>query len=102
MARGYSTVSGRSTRRLAVPLTKKLDVKVTLVQQRHADMFEESRKAEQIHTHLAALEQLANSYPENHSTRLLIESLGASRARSVIEGDISTVRGSLSSGCSGT
>jgi hypothetical protein len=102
MVGGYSTVSGRRTRRLAIPHNEKTDAKVTLMQQRHADMFEELRKAEQIHTHLAALEQLANSYPENHSTRLLIESLGVSRARSVIEGDISTLRGSLSSGSSGT
>jgi len=76
-------------------------VEVTAVQQRHAEMFEELRKAEQIHTHLASLEQLANTYPESHSTRLLIESLGVSRARSVIEGDISRLRGSLSSGSSG-
>lgn len=71
------------------------------MQQRHAEMFEELRKAEQIHQHLTELERLASTYPENHGTRLLIESLGISRARSVVEGDISTLRGSLSSGSSG-
>jgi hypothetical protein len=64
-------------------------------------MLEELRKAEQIHQHLTELERLAHTYPQNHSTRLLIESLGLSRARSVIEGDVSTLRGSLSSGSSG-
>ena len=71
------------------------------MQQRHAQMFEELRKAEQIRQHLSELERLANSYPENHSMRLLIESLGVSRARSVVEGEITTLQGALSSGSSG-
>lgn len=72
------------------------------MQQRHAEMFEELRKTEQVHQHLTELERLANTYPENHSTRLLIESLGVSRARSVVEGNITSLRGSLSSGSSGS
>jgi hypothetical protein len=72
------------------------------MQQRHAEMFEDLRKAEQIHTHRRRWNSWRTpSYPENHSTRLLIEPLGVSRTHSVIEGDISTLRGYLSSGSSG-
>jgi hypothetical protein len=41
------------------------------------------------------LEQMAASYPENHSTRLAIESLELYKARTVVEGDIVRLRGSL-------
>ena len=90
-------------------------------------MLEELRKAEQardllseLERHLAGgntdperyltqLEQLAQSYPEKHTTRILIESaVGAartrnaikagsdvSRSRSSIEGEISTLRGAI-------
>lgn len=90
-------------------------------------MLEELRKAErardllsELERHLAGgntelerylkqLEQLAKSYPENHTTRILIESaVGAartrdaikagsdvSRSRSSIEGEISTLRGAI-------
>ena len=90
-------------------------------------MVEELRKAEQardllseLERHLAGgntglerylnqLEQLAQSYPEKHTTRILIESaVGAartrssikagsdvSRSRSSIEGEISTLRGAI-------
>jgi hypothetical protein len=58
-------------------------------------MEEELSKLQQIHAHLAAVEQLAASYPENHSTRLVIESLGLYRARTVVEDDIVTLRESL-------
>lgn len=64
---------------------------------------------------LTQLERLAESLPEDHMARLLIESaVGSargrearksgsdiSRARSAIEGRISTLRGALSSGSSG-
>jgi len=58
-------------------------------------MQEELAKLQQIHNHLAALEQMAATYPENHSTRLAIESLQLYRARTVVEGDIVTLRESL-------
>ena len=64
-------------------------------------MAEELSKLQQIHTHLAALEQMAASYPENHSTRLAIESLELYKARTVVEGDIVTLRGSLGYGTTG-
>ncbi len=65
------------------------------MQERRAKMQEELAKLQQIHNHLAALEQMAASYPENHSTRLAIESLQLYKARTVVEGDIVTVRESL-------
>jgi hypothetical protein len=60
--------------------------------------------------HLARLERLAESLPEGHTVRLLVESAvgsarargagyagsSASRSRSKIEGRLSTLRGSLS------
>jgi hypothetical protein len=91
-------------------------------------MLEELRKAEQardllseverrlagggdpdLENLLTQLEQLAQSYPEAHSTRLLIESAvesartrssikagsDVSRSRSSIEGEISTLRGAI-------
>jgi hypothetical protein len=65
------------------------------MQERRAKMEEELSKLQQIHAHLAAVEQLAASYPENHSTRLVIESLGLYKARTVVEDDIVTLRESL-------
>jgi hypothetical protein len=44
---------------------------------------------------------MAASYPENHSTRLAIESLELYKARTVVEGDIVTLRGSLGHGTTG-
>ena len=58
-------------------------------------------KLQQIHAHLAAVEQMAASYPEDHSTRLLIESLELYKARTVVEDDIVRVRGSLGYGTEG-
>ena len=69
---------------------------------RRAEMVEGLQKAQAIRYRLAELERPAETYPENHSARLLLESLGLHRARSVVEGDISTLRGSLGSGSSGT
>jgi hypothetical protein len=65
------------------------------MQERRTKMEEELSKLQQIHAHLAAVEQLAASYPENHSTRLVIESLGLYKARTVVEDDIVTLRESL-------
>ena len=70
-------------------------------QERAHKMAEELSKLQQIHAHLAALEQMAASYPENHSTRLAIESLELYKARTVVEGDIVTLRGSLGHGTTG-
>ena len=64
-------------------------------------MAEELSKLQQIHAHLAALEQMAASYPENHSTRLVIEALELYKARTVVEGDIVALRGSLGYGTEG-
>jgi len=49
-------------------------------------MAEDLEKLQQIHAHLAALEQMAFSYPEDHSTRLVIEALELYKARTVVEG----------------
>jgi hypothetical protein len=64
-------------------------------------MAEELSKLQQIHAHLAALEQMAASYPQNHSTRLAIESLELYKARTVEEGNIVALRGSLGYGTEG-
>ena len=64
-------------------------------------MAEELSKLQQIHAHLAALEQMAASYPENHSTRLVIESLELYKARTVVEGEIVAPPGSLGYGTTG-
>ena len=69
--------------------------------ERTHEMAEELSKLQQIHAHLAAVEQMAASYPEDHSTRLVIESLELYKARTVIEGDIVRVRGSLGYGTEG-
>jgi hypothetical protein len=61
-------------------------------------MDEDLEKLQQIHAHLAALEQMAVSYPEDHSTRLVIEALELYKARTVVEGDIVRLRGSLGQG----
>jgi len=70
-------------------------------EERTKKMAEELSKLQQIHAHLAALEQIAASYPEDHSTRLVIESLELYKARTVVEGDIVSLRGSLGYGTTG-
>jgi hypothetical protein len=67
-------------------------------EERTKKMAEELSKLQQIHAHLSALQQMAASYPENHSTRLAIESLELYKARTVVEGDIVRLRGSLGYG----
>ena len=56
----------------------------------------------ELQRYITQLEQLAQSYPEGHSVRLLLESAvrselvgDVSRARSAIEGGISTLQSSL-------
>jgi hypothetical protein len=44
------------------------------------------------------VEQMAASYPEDHSTRLVIEALELYKARTVVEDDIVRLRGSLGQG----
>ena len=92
------------------------------MQERREQLLEELRKAEQardllreleqnlskekgpeLAPHVRRLEQLAQSLPEAHIVRLVIESaaLGpsevgnVSRARSAVEGEISTLQGAL-------
>jgi hypothetical protein len=98
------------------------------MEERHEQMTEELRKLEQardllrevegrlrgrdspeVEDHLTQLERLAESFPEGHMARLLIESAvgnarahragkafsDVSRFRSAIEGEISTLRGVL-------
>jgi high-affinity nickel permease len=68
------------------------------MQEKRTKMDEELRKLEQINAHLAALEQMASSFPKGHSTRVMIESLLLQRAREVVEEDIGTLRESLGYG----
>jgi hypothetical protein len=44
---------------------------------------------------------MAASYPENHSTRLAMESLELYKVRTVVEGNIVALRGSLGYGTTG-
>jgi len=60
------------------------------------------RKGAELDGHVRALEQLAQSLPETHIVRLVIESAldpsnvgTVGRARSAIEGEISTLEGAL-------
>jgi hypothetical protein len=68
------------------------------MQEKREKMAEDLEKLQQIHAHLAALEQMAASYPEDHSTRLVIEALELYKARTVVEDDIVRLRGSLGQG----
>ena len=77
---------------------------------------DKDRPEASLEDHLAQLERLAESFPEGHMARLLIESAvgsvrardarkagsDVSRSRSAIEGRISTLRGSLTYGSSRT
>jgi uncharacterized protein (UPF0216 family) len=60
------------------------------------------RKGKELESHVRALKQLAQSLPEDHIVRLVIESAlepsnvgTVSRARSALEGEISTLQGAL-------
>ena len=70
-------------------------------QERTHKMAEELSKLQQIHAHIAALDRLAASYPEDHGMRLLIESLELYKARTVVEGEIVRLRGALGYGTTG-
>ena len=116
---------GRGSHGHMAPLVAQTDKEVGDMPVPLEQMIEELRKAEQAHELLSEverrlaggnielegmlrqLEQLAQSYPEQHPTRLLIESaVGAartrssikagsdvSRSRSAMEGEISSLRG---------
>jgi hypothetical protein len=71
-----------------------------LLRELEHNLSEENRP--ELESQLTQLEQLAQSYPEGHSVRLLLESAvrselvgDVSRARSAIEGEISTLQGAL-------
>ena len=70
-------------------------------EERTKKMAEELSKLQQIHAYIAALDQMTASYPEDHSMRLLIEALELYKARTVVEGDIVRLRGSLGYGTTG-
>ena len=70
-------------------------------QERAHKMAEELSKLQQIHAHLAAVEQMAASYPKDHKTRLLIESLDLYKARTAVEDDIVRLQGALGYGTEG-
>ena len=70
-------------------------------QERTHKMAEELSKLQQIHAHLSAVEQIAASYPEDHSTRLAIESLELYKTRTAVEEDMVRVQGSLGYGTEG-
>jgi len=70
-------------------------------QERTHKMAEELSKLQQIHAHLAAVEQMAASYPEDHKTPAVIESLKLYKARTAVEDDIVRLRGSLGYGTTG-
>jgi len=60
------------------------------------------RKGKELEGHVRALQQLAQSLPADHIVRLVIESAlepsnvgTVSRARSALEGEISTLQGAL-------
>jgi uncharacterized protein (UPF0216 family) len=60
------------------------------------------REGKELDGHVRALKQLAQSLPEDHIVRLVIESAlepsnvgTVSRARSALEGEISTLQGAL-------
>ena len=67
------------------------------MEDKRAAMEEELSKLQQIQGHLAALEEMSASFPEDHSTRQVLESLkpGLVRAQTAIKEDIETLRESL-------
>jgi hypothetical protein len=62
---------------------------------RQEAMVDELRKAELVRDRLAALDQIARSFPDGHDTRVLIENLHLDRALGAVEEDIRTLREAL-------
>ncbi len=56
--------------------------------ERQAVMAEELRKAELVRDRLEGLNQLVETYPEGHDTRVLLENLHLDRALEAVEEDI--------------
>ena len=56
--------------------------------QRQTAMVEELRKAELVRDRLEDLQRLVGTYPEGHSTRVLLEDLHLDRAIGAVEEDI--------------
>jgi hypothetical protein len=63
--------------------------------EREHAMVDELRKAELVRDRLAALDQIARSYPEGHHTRVLIENLGLDRALRAVEEEIGSLRDAI-------
>ena len=63
--------------------------------ERQAEMVEELRKTELVRDRLEGLQQLVDSYPEGHHTRVLLEELHLERALRAVEEDIGVLRDSL-------
>ena len=63
--------------------------------ERQAEMVEELRKTELVRDRLEGLQQLVDSYPEGHDTRVLLEELHLERALRAVEEDIGGLRDSL-------
>jgi uncharacterized protein (UPF0216 family) len=79
---------------------RKAEQALTLLKELEPHLTE--RKGKELEGHVRALQQLAQSLPEAHIVRLVIESalepsnvFTVSRARSSIEGEISTLQGAL-------
>ena len=70
------------------------------MQEKRAGIEEELGKLQRVQGHLEALEQLAASFPQAHSTRLVIEALkpDLDRAHTAVKEDIETLRRSLGHG----
>ena len=63
--------------------------------ERQAAMVEELRKTELVRDRLEGLQQLVDSYPEGHDTRVLLEELHLDRALRAVEENIESLRNSL-------
>ena len=79
---------------------RKAEQALTLLKELEPHLTE--RRGKELEGHVRALEQLAQSLPEDHIVRLVIESAlvpsnvgTVSRARSALEGEISTLQGAL-------
>jgi hypothetical protein len=66
-----------------------------VARERQAEMVEELRKTELVRDRLEGLQQLVDSYPEGHDTRVLLEELHLDRALRAVEEDIEALRDSL-------
>lgn len=63
--------------------------------ERQAAMVKELRKAELVRDRLESLQQLVDSYPEGHDTRVLLEDLHLDRVLRAVEEDLEALRDAL-------